>query len=90
MPNCLDWGLGAELLAQAPDAEVDHVRARIEVVAPDLGEQTLAAQHFAGMENELVQEPELTVGEVGDQRPASLFPDVSRCATHFGRLPLSE
>ncbi len=39
------------------------------MVAPDLGEQTLAAQHFAGMENELVQEPELTVGEVGDERP---------------------
>ena len=39
--------LGAELLPQPPDADVDDVRARVEVVAPDLREQLLAADDLA-------------------------------------------
>src|SRR5919206_3666065 len=61
----LDRRLRAELLAQAAHADLDDVRARVEVVAPDLGEQALAAHDLARMEREVVQEPELSVGEVG-------------------------
>ena len=49
MANCLDRRLVAELLAQAANADVDHVRTGIEVIAPDLGEQPLAADHLARM-----------------------------------------
>src|SRR5919197_5429610 len=54
-----------ELLAQAPHTDFDDVRARVEVVAPDLGEETLAAHDLARVEREVVQEPELAVGQVG-------------------------
>ena len=67
MADGLDRGVGAELLAQAPDADVDDVRAGVEVVAPDLGEQALAAEHLAGVVDEVVQQPELAVREVGDE-----------------------
>ena len=35
------------------------------MVAPDLGEQALAADDLALMPHEMVQEPELAVGELG-------------------------
>jgi hypothetical protein len=38
MADGLDGGLRAELLPQAPDADVDEVRARVEAVAPGVGE----------------------------------------------------
>src|SRR5204863_6510168 len=65
----LDRRLRAELLAQPPHADVDNVRTGIEVIAPHLGEQPLAADHLAGVTSELVEELELAVGEVGDLRP---------------------
>src|SRR2546422_10211284 len=65
VPDGLDR-LGAELLAQAADADVDDVRARVEVVAPDLGEQALAAHDLAGVQHQVLEEPELAVGEVRD------------------------
>src|SRR5438105_2990702 len=58
-----------ELLPQPADADVDDVRARVEVIPPDIGEQLLAADSLAAMADEMVEEPELTVGEVG-RRPA--------------------
>src|SRR2546423_14383615 len=58
--------VGAELLPQAADADVDDVRARVEVVAPDLREQALAADDLAGVQDQVMEEPELAVGEVGD------------------------
>src|SRR5919198_296516 len=61
----LDRRFGAELLAQAADADLDHVRARVEVVAPDLGEQALAAHDLARVEREVVEEPELAVRQIG-------------------------
>src|SRR5919197_1716532 len=61
----LDRRLRPELLAQPPDADLDDVRARIEVVAPHLGEQALAADDLARVEREVVEETELAVGEVG-------------------------
>src|SRR5919197_802690 len=42
MPDRFDR-VRAELLAQPPDAHLDDVRARVEVVAPDVREQPLAA-----------------------------------------------
>src|SRR2546421_5578308 len=65
MADGLDRRFRAELLAQAADADLDDVRARVEVVAPDLGEKTLAAHDLARVEGEVVEEPELTVGEIG-------------------------
>src|SRR3989440_4490418 len=65
VPHGLDR-LGAELLPQPADADVDDVRARVEVVAPDLGEQALATHDLAGVQNQVMEEPELAVGEVGD------------------------
>src|SRR5713101_658761 len=66
MPHGLDWGLGAELLAQPPDAHVDDVRSGIEAVAPDLGEEPFPAHDLAGVRDEVVEQPELAVGEIGD------------------------
>src|SRR4029450_11839415 len=65
MGNGLDRSLRAQLLAQAADADVDDVGAGVEVVAPDLGQEPLAADHLTGVENELVQQLELAVREVG-------------------------
>src|SRR4249920_882446 len=62
----LDRRLRAELLPEPPDAHVDDVRARVEVVAPDIREQPLATHHFALVQNEVVQEAELAVRELGD------------------------
>src|ERR671937_1818232 len=61
----LDRRVRPELLAEAADAHLDDVRARVEVVAPDLGEEPLAAHDLARVEREVVEEPELAVGEVG-------------------------
>src|SRR5438094_4241590 len=66
MPHRLDGSVLAELLPQPPDADLDNVRARIEVVAPDVREQPLAAHDLALVEHQVVQEPELAVGEGGD------------------------
>src|SRR5581483_12254113 len=62
--NGLDGGRRAELRAQAPHAHVDHVRTGIEAVAPHLGEQPLAAHDLAGVRGEVVQQPELAIGEI--------------------------
>src|SRR2546430_6965992 len=67
MPNGLDGCLRAELLPQSPDAHVDHVGARVEVVPPDVREQALARHHLALVEDEVVQEPELAVRELCHQ-----------------------
>src|SRR5437588_4602545 len=61
----LDRGLWPQLLAQTTDADLDDVRARVEVVAPDLGEEALAAHDLARVEGEVVKEPELTVRQIG-------------------------
>jgi hypothetical protein len=53
MPNGLNR-LGAELLPQPADADVDDVGPRVEVVAPDRREQALAAHDLAGVEDEVV------------------------------------
>src|SRR2546423_13312468 len=64
MSDRLDRCARAELLPETPNADVDHVRARIEVVAPDLGEQPLTADHLAGVLDEMVEETKLTVGQL--------------------------
>src|SRR5947208_1087043 len=60
--NGLDRGR-AELLPQPADADVDDVGARIEVVAPDSLEQLLPADDLVRVTGEMVQEPELAVGQ---------------------------
>src|SRR5436190_3713898 len=61
MPHGLDRGFRAELLPEPPDADVDHVRPRIEMVAPHIREEALAGHDLALVENEVVQEAELPV-----------------------------
>src|SRR3954447_417204 len=64
MADRLDRRAGPEFLAQPADADVDHVRARIEVITPDLGKQPLAADDLARAFEQAVQELELAVGEI--------------------------
>src|SRR5438270_10789948 len=64
MAHGLDRNPGAELLPHPPDADVDDVGAGIEVIAPDLGEQALAADDDARLGGESVQDPELELGEM--------------------------
>ena len=45
--HSLDRSVRPELVAQATDADVDDVGARVEVIAPDLREQALAADDLA-------------------------------------------
>ena len=46
----------------------------MEAVPPDVGEQALAADHLAHVQEQVVQEPELAVGEVADQAGAAGLP----------------
>src|SRR5947208_14492859 len=64
MADRFDRRVWTKLLAQPADADIDDVRVRIEVVAPDLGEQPLAADHLAGAFQEAVEELELAVREI--------------------------
>src|SRR5438105_10421322 len=66
MSHLRDGSLLAELLPEPPDADLDDVRARIEVVAPDVREQPFPAHDLAFVEHQVVEEPELAVGERGD------------------------
>ena len=51
-----------ELGADPPDAHVDHVRSRVEVVAPDRGEQLALGDRLPGVLRELAQQQELQPG----------------------------
>src|SRR5258705_13710419 len=64
MANGLDRRVRAELLAQPPNTDVDDIRLRIEVVAPDLGEQALAADHLALVLEQVVEDAELAIGQL--------------------------
>src|ERR1051325_2188662 len=68
MSHGLD-GVRPELLPKPADADLDDVRARVEVVPPDVREQALAADDLAFVQDEVVQEPELAVGERRDDLP---------------------
>src|SRR4051812_29097750 len=57
----LDGRVGAQLLPQPPHADVDDVRPRIEVIAPDLREEPLAADHLARVLDQVVQETKLAI-----------------------------
>src|SRR4029450_7331897 len=67
MANGLDRRLLAELLAQAANADLDDVRAGIEVVAPYLREKALTADDRPCVLDKMVQHAELAVREVGDE-----------------------
>src|SRR5438552_1684416 len=64
MPHRLDRRLRAELLPEPPDADVDHVGARVEVVAPDVREEALSRNDLALVQDEVVQQAELAVREL--------------------------
>src|ERR1700733_1833901 len=53
----------AELGADPPDAHVHHVGARVEVVAPDGGEQAALGHRLPGVLGELAQQQELQPGQ---------------------------
>src|SRR6476469_137395 len=74
MADRLDRGVGAELLAQSPDADVDDVRPGVEAVPPDVREQALAAYHLAGVLHEMAEQPELAVGQVADEVAEASLP----------------
>src|SRR5439155_5517936 len=62
IPHGLD-DVGAELGAQAPDADVHDVGARVERAVPGLGEQLLAGHVGAATVHEPLQQEELAGGE---------------------------
>src|SRR2546421_7952239 len=62
----LDRRVRPKLLAEAADADVDDIRAGVEVVAPDVREEPLTAHHLARVQHELVEQLELPVRQVGD------------------------
>src|SRR5438046_1518847 len=65
----------AELLPQPADADVDDLGARGEVVAPDRLEHLLSTDDLIRVTGEMVQDPELMVGQrdglVAHARPAT-------------------
>jgi hypothetical protein len=63
MANGLDRGVGPKLLPQPSDADFYDVRAGLEGIAPDLGEQAFAADHFTDVQDEMMEQPKLAVGE---------------------------
>src|SRR5207244_10486568 len=71
--NRLDRCVGPELLAQSANADVDDVRAGIEVVSPDLGQQALAADHFPRVLEQVMQHPKLAVRELCRHRAEPSF-----------------
>src|SRR5258707_4162905 len=66
MPHGLDRGGGPELFAQPPDANVDDVRSGVEAVSPDLRKEPLPAHHLSCVSNQVIEQPELAIGKVGD------------------------
>src|SRR5215475_14506267 len=69
MADRFDRRSGAKLLAQAPDADVDDVGTGVEVIAPDLGEEPLAADHLTCALEQAVEDLELAVGELHEAIP---------------------
>src|SRR5436190_23459752 len=90
MADGVDRRSGAELLAQAPDADIDDVGVWVEVVAPDLREEPLAADHLACALEQAVQDLELAVGELHEAIPELSLPagDVERERAHAQYVPV--
>src|ERR1700761_8594163 len=61
-PHGLDQ-VEAELGANPPDTHVHHIGARVEVVAPDGGEQAALGDRVPGVVGELAQQQELKAGQ---------------------------
>src|SRR5690242_1742465 len=70
----------AELGSQAPDAHVDHVGARVEVVSPHAGQQPALGHRLTVVLGQLAQQQELQPGQ--RHRPV---PDVGDQARHVQR-----
>lgn len=67
MTDGLDRSVSAEFLAEAADADLDDIRPRIEVEAPDLGEEPLAADHFTLVLDQMMENAKLAVRELRRQ-----------------------
>src|SRR5437870_3803202 len=52
-----------ELRAEPADVDVDHVRARVEVVAPDRRQQPLLRHRASRVSHQLLKQQELAIGE---------------------------
>src|SRR5204862_7784649 len=89
MADGFDRRSGAALLAQAPDADIDDVGVGVEVVAPDLREEPLAADHLACALEQAVQDLELAVGELHKAIPELSLPagEVQRERAHAQDVP---
>src|SRR5687767_8393091 len=54
----------SQLLAEVPNIDIHDIRAGIEVVAPDVAQELLAAEHLPRMPEEHVGEAELPSGQL--------------------------
>src|SRR5882724_2092276 len=86
MANGFDGCVCTQLLAEPANADVDDVRARIEVIAPDLRKQAFAADHLALMLEQVMEDAKLAIRQMcGYRTEASLAPrevEHERSRTH--------
>ena len=68
MSHRLDGRFDAELLPQPAHADVHNVGPRMVVVAPGR-QDAVARDHLAGVLHEMVEQPELAIGEVDRLAP---------------------
>src|SRR5947209_1970316 len=83
MPHRFDRRVGSELLPHPPDGHLDDVRPRVEVVAPHLREETLAADDLARMLRQVEQSAELAGG--AGRSPRDPTPPRARAGAPRGR-----
>src|ERR1700736_2492769 len=57
-------GLPADLGTKPADVDIDDIRARVEVIPPDGGEQVLLTDGVAGARHQLAQQEKLALGEL--------------------------
>jgi len=69
--------------AQVAHGDVDDVAAGVELVPPDVLGQDLARQHLAGVAHEVLEQRELTVGQL-DVLAAAPDPQVGAVEHHVG------
>src|SRR2546428_4581334 len=75
MANGFDRRVCTELFAEPANADVDDVRPRIEVVTPDLRDQTFSADHLTLMLEQVMENAEFAIRQLrGDRTKARLAP----------------
>src|SRR6266498_92303 len=66
MAHRFDWRFRPELVAKPSDADIHHVRPRVEVVAPHGREDALPGHHLPRVLHQVQKQAKLAVREVGD------------------------